>query len=254
VDSCSEATTVLLASLCREEYNKVSGLDNAKEIWDTLKIAHEGNTMTMITKMEPVEGELGKLTLKRGEEPTETYNKLKTLVNQIWNYGSTRRMDHDVVQLMLRSFIVLDPNLVHIIHENPRYTKIAPKETLGKFMSEFMMAKEARYIDDIANGTLPHYEPQPITLKAMANKEALPDKVAQIEVVGLNENEMALVIKRFKTALKGRKEYPNKNKSRGKRMCFKCGNSLARSLPEYVSYTHVCIYTSTIHRMYAIYA
>jgi hypothetical protein len=26
----------LLASLCRDEYNKVSGLDNAKQIWDTL--------------------------------------------------------------------------------------------------------------------------------------------------------------------------------------------------------------------------
>jgi hypothetical protein len=47
----AQATTVLLASLCREEYNKVSGLDNGKEIWDTIKIAHEGNDMTMITKM-----------------------------------------------------------------------------------------------------------------------------------------------------------------------------------------------------------
>jgi hypothetical protein len=26
----------LLASLCRDEYNKVSGLKNAKQIWDTL--------------------------------------------------------------------------------------------------------------------------------------------------------------------------------------------------------------------------
>ena len=34
-----------------------------------------------------------------------------------------------------------------------------------------------------------------------------------------------LVIKRFKTALKGCKEYPNKNKTRGKRSCFKCGKS-----------------------------
>jgi hypothetical protein len=33
-----QATTVLLASLCRDEYNKVSGLDNDKQIWDTLKI------------------------------------------------------------------------------------------------------------------------------------------------------------------------------------------------------------------------
>jgi hypothetical protein len=30
----AQATTVLLASLCRDEYHKVSGLDNAKQIWD----------------------------------------------------------------------------------------------------------------------------------------------------------------------------------------------------------------------------
>src|SRR5688572_12502247 len=34
---------------------------------------------------------------------------------------------------------------------------------------------------------------------------------------------MALIIKRFKTALKGRKGQPNKNKTKGKRSCFKCG-------------------------------
>jgi hypothetical protein len=80
----------LLSSLCREEYNKVSGLDNAKEIWDTLKIAHEGNTMTMITKMELIEGELGRFAMKWGEEPTEMYNRLKIQVKHLRNYGSTR--------------------------------------------------------------------------------------------------------------------------------------------------------------------
>jgi hypothetical protein len=79
----AHATTVLLASLCRDEYNKISGLDNAKEIWDTLKITHEGNDATMITKMELVEGELGWFALKRGKEPTDTYNRLKTLMNKI---------------------------------------------------------------------------------------------------------------------------------------------------------------------------
>jgi hypothetical protein len=87
------------------------------------------------------------------------------------------------------------------------------------------MTKEARYVDDIANGPLPLYEPQPVALKATSSKEALPNKVAQVEAVGLNEEKMALLNKRFKTTLKGRKEYPNKNKSRGKRSCFKCGKS-----------------------------
>jgi hypothetical protein len=116
----------LLASICRDEYNKVSGLDNAKKIWDTLKISHEGNDATMITKMELVEGELGIFAMKRGEEPIETYNMLKTMVNKIQSYGSTRWTDHDVVQLMLRSFTVIDPHLVNLIRENLRYTKMMP--------------------------------------------------------------------------------------------------------------------------------
>jgi hypothetical protein len=210
----AQATTVLLASLCRDEYNKVSGLDNAKQIWDTLKISHEGNDTTMITKMELVEGDLGRFAMIRGEEPTQTYNRLKTLVNKIRSYGSTRWTDHDVVRLMLRSFIVIDPHLVNLIRENPRYIKMTPEEILGKFVSGHMMVKEARYMDDALNGPLPIYEPHPVALKATSSREALPSKVAQVEAARLNEDKMALIIKCFKTALKGHKEYPNKNKTR----------------------------------------
>jgi hypothetical protein len=221
----AQATTVLLASLCRDEYNKVSGLDNAKQIWDTLKISHEENDATMITKMELVEGELGRFAMIRGEEPTQTYNRLKTLVNKIRSYGSTRWTDHNVVRLMLRSFIVIDPHLVNLIRENPRYTKMTPEEILEKFVSGRMMVKEARYVDDALNGPLPVYEPQPVALKATSSKEALPTKVAQVEAADLNEDEMALIIKRFKITLKGRKEYPSKNKTKGKCSCFKCGKT-----------------------------
>ena len=47
----SQATTILLASLSKEEYNKVQWLKNAKEIWDLLKTACEtlfgfGNWLT----------------------------------------------------------------------------------------------------------------------------------------------------------------------------------------------------------------
>jgi hypothetical protein len=221
----AQDTTDLLASLCREEYHKVSGLDNAKQIWDTLKISHEGNDTTIITKMELVEGELGRFAMIRGEEPTQMYNRLKTLANKIRIYGSTRWTDHDVVRLMLRSFTVLDPHLVNSIRENPRYTKMTPEEILGKFVSKRMMIKEARYVDEALNGPMPIYEPQTVALKATISREALPNKVAQVEAVELNEDEMALIIKRFKTALKGRKEYSNKNKAKRKRSCLKCGKT-----------------------------
>jgi hypothetical protein len=126
---------------------------------------------------------------------------------------------------MLRSFTIIDPHLVNLIRENPRYTKMKPGQILGKFVSGRLMVKEERYVDDIANGPLQVYKPQPVALKATSSKEALPNKVAQVEAFRLNEDEMVLVIKHFKTTLKGRKEYPNKNKSKGKRSCFKCSKS-----------------------------
>jgi hypothetical protein len=38
----SQATSILLASLCREKYNKVQGLKNAKEIWTSSKRRTKG--------------------------------------------------------------------------------------------------------------------------------------------------------------------------------------------------------------------
>jgi hypothetical protein len=54
----SQAASILITSLCREEYNKVQGLKSAKEIWDILKMAHKGDKVTKITKRETIEGEL----------------------------------------------------------------------------------------------------------------------------------------------------------------------------------------------------
>jgi hypothetical protein len=65
----SQATSILLASLCREEYNKVQGLRNAKEIWDVLITVHEGGEVTKITKREMIEGELGRFVLNKRDEP-----------------------------------------------------------------------------------------------------------------------------------------------------------------------------------------
>jgi hypothetical protein len=107
---------------------------------------------------------------------------------------------------MLRSFTVIDPHLVNLIRENPKYTKMTLDEILKKFVSRRMMVKEERYVDDALNGPLPIYEPQPVALKATSSRKVLPSKAAQVEAAGLNMVEMVLIIKRFKTVLKGRKE------------------------------------------------
>src|SRR5699024_3850803 len=103
----SQATTILLASLSREENNKVHGLETAKDIWDVLKTVHEGDEVTRITKRETIEGELGRFMLNQGEEPQAMYNWLKTLVNQVRNLRSTKWDDHEMVKV--RFLVFLNP-------------------------------------------------------------------------------------------------------------------------------------------------
>jgi hypothetical protein len=93
----------------------VQGLKNFKEIWDVLKMAHEGDEVTKITKRETIEGELCRFILNKGEEPQAMYNRLKTMANQVRNLGSTKWDDHEMVKVILRSLVFRNPTQVQLI-------------------------------------------------------------------------------------------------------------------------------------------
>jgi hypothetical protein len=99
----------------------MQGLKNTKEIWDVLKTAHEGDEVTKITKHETIEGELSRFVLKKGELPQAMYNRLKTMVNQVCNLGSTKWDDHEMVKVILRSLVFCNPTQVQLIRGDPIY-------------------------------------------------------------------------------------------------------------------------------------
>ncbi len=112
--------------------------------------------MTKITKRETIEGELGRFRLHNGEEPQHMYNRLKTLVNQVRNLGSKKWDDHEVVNVILRSLIFLNPTQVQLIRGDPRYTLMSPEEVIGKFVSFELMIKGSKKIID-HNGEEPQH-------------------------------------------------------------------------------------------------
>jgi hypothetical protein len=216
----SQATTILLASLSREEYNKVQGLKCAKEIWDVLKTTHEGDEVTKITKREMIEGELGRFMLHPGEEPQAMYNRLKTLVNQVRNLGSTKWDYHEMVKVILRSLVILNPTQVQLIRGDPRYKLMSPEEVIGKFVSFELMIKGSKKIIEQGASSTP--EMQPVAFKATEEKkEESTSSRLPIDASKLDNEEMALIIKSFRQILKQRrgKDY----KPRSKKVCYKCG-------------------------------
>jgi hypothetical protein len=185
----------------------VQGLKSAKEIWDDLKTTHEGDEVTKITKRETIEGELGRFMLHQGEEPQAMYNWLKTLVNQVCNLGSTKWDDHEMVKVILRSLVFLNPTQVQLIRGNPRYKLMSLEEVIGKFVSfELMIKGSKKIIEQGASSSVP--EAQPVAFKATEEKkeDSTPSRVP-IDASKLDNEEMALIIKSFRQI---------SNKGRGK--------------------------------------
>jgi hypothetical protein len=218
----SQATSILLVSLCREEYNKVQGLKNAKEIWDVLKTAHEGDEVIKITRRETIKGELGRFVLNKGEEPQAMYNQLKKMVNQVRNLGSTKWDDHEMVKVILRSLIFRNPTQVQLICRDPRYKQMSLKELIGKFVSFELMIKDSKHIVNLEQGATSTPEVQSVAFKATEEKkdESTPSRLP-IDASKLDNEEMALIIKSFRQILKQRKGKDYKPCS--KRVCYRCG-------------------------------
>jgi hypothetical protein len=198
-------------------------LKNAKEIWDVLKTAHEGDEVTKITKRETIEGELGLFVLNKGEEPQAMYNRLKAMVNQLRNLGSTKWDDHEMVKVILRSLVFRNPTQVQLICGDPRYKLMSPKEVISKFVSFQLMIKDSKHIVNLEQGATSTPEVQPVAFKAMEEKEESTSSRLPIDASKLDNEEITLIINSFRQILKQRrgKDY----KPRSKRVCYRCGKS-----------------------------
>jgi hypothetical protein len=198
----------------------VQGLKSAEEIWDVLKTVHEGDEVTKITKREKIEGELDRFMLNQVEKPQAMYNRLKTLVNQVRNLGSTKWDDHEMVKVIPGSLVFLNPTQVQLIHGDPRYKLMSPEEVIGKFVSFELMIKGSKQIIDRGATSTP--EVQPVAFKATEEKkEESTSSRLPIDASKLDNEEMTLIIKNFRQILKQRrgKDY----KPRSKKVCYKCG-------------------------------
>jgi hypothetical protein len=125
------------------------------------------------------------------------YNRLKTLVNQVCNLGSKKWDDHEMVKVILRSLIFLNPTQVQLIRGNPRYTLMTPKEVIGNFVSFEYMIKGSKKINELDDPSTS--EAQPVAFKATDEKkeESTPSR-QPIDASKLDNEEMALVIKSFR--------------------------------------------------------
>jgi hypothetical protein len=72
----AQAISILTSSVDKEEFNRVDGLDVAKDVWTTLWMAHEGSKPVRMAKMEMLEGQLNRFIMFDDETPQDMFNRL----------------------------------------------------------------------------------------------------------------------------------------------------------------------------------
>jgi hypothetical protein len=150
------------------------------------------------------------------------YNRLKTLVNQVRNLGSTKWDDHEMVKVILRSLVFRNPTQVQLIRGDPRYKQMSSEEVIDKFVSFELMIKDSKHIVNLEQGATSTPKVQPVAFKVTEEKkEESTSSRLPIDASKLDNEKMTLIIKSFHQILK---QWRGKDyKPLSKKVCYKCG-------------------------------
>ncbi|XP_077232351.1 uncharacterized protein LOC143869055 [Tasmannia lanceolata] len=83
----AKAMNALICALSPEEFNRVTNLQTAKEIWDLLEITHEGTNQVKESKLNYMFREYELFEMQPNETITEMYTRFSNLTNGLKGLG-----------------------------------------------------------------------------------------------------------------------------------------------------------------------
>src|SRR6266508_4687749 len=153
----AQAASIILASLSQEEFNKVNGLEVAKDIWDTLQVSHERDHKAKLGKIELLEGELEEFIMLKGETLQGLFDRFMVIVNKIRALGCEDWDDHKVTRRFLRAYQVKNMRLPQMIRDRDDYDEIKPHTLLGKLQRHEMADQAAiKAAERVPNAVMPN--------------------------------------------------------------------------------------------------
>jgi hypothetical protein len=134
----------------KEEFNQVDDLEEAKDVWTTLWIAHEGSKPVRKLKIDMLEVQLNKFVMFDDETPQDMFNHLKKLVNKAKTLGSKKWTDHMLTEHMMRAYTLMNYNVVILIHQDLTYKRMSSDDVLDRIMNYEMYIEEANHVKNLS--------------------------------------------------------------------------------------------------------
>ena len=210
----AQACDILFNGLCPEEFNKISRLENAKEIWDTLIDMHEGTDSVKESKLDVLQSQLDKFKMKDGEGVAEMYSRLALITNEIAGLGSEEMTDRFIIKKILRALDGKYDTVCTLIQMMPNYKDLKPTEVIGRIVAHEMSLKDKEELHNKSSG---------------AYKASSEAPTSSSEKQTFNE-ELSLMVKNFNKFYKSRskerssksRSYNDKRSFSRERNCYNC--------------------------------
>jgi hypothetical protein len=201
-----------------EEFNHVDSLEEAKDMWTTLRMAHEGSKPVRKVNIDMLEGQLNRFIMFDVEIPQDMFNRLKKLVNKANALVSKKWTDRMLTEHMMRTYIPMNYNVVALIHQDPTYKRISSDEVNHvKNLSKGITTSRKQEIAFKANKKSKNKQ----EVVENSSKEKEEEEEDNFEC---DDEDMALFMKKLKKYIKKKKlrKRDKKLKTTTKRICYNC--------------------------------
>ena len=125
-----------------KEFNKISRLENAKEIWDSLIDMHEGTESIKESKLHVLQSQLDKFKMKDGEGVAEMYSRPALIINEIAGLGSVEMTEKFIIKKILRALDGKYDTMCTLIQMMPNYKDLKPTEVTGRNVAHEMLLQQ----------------------------------------------------------------------------------------------------------------
>ncbi|EOY31699.1 Uncharacterized protein TCM_038764 [Theobroma cacao] len=136
-----KAINTLHCALTPTEFNKVSSCTTAKQVWEKLRIIHEGTSQVKESKIALLTHSYEMFKMEHGEDITSMFDRFTNITNKLSQLGKLIP-EHELVKRLLRSLPKSWKPKVTVIREAKDLNIITLNEICGSLLTHELELKE----------------------------------------------------------------------------------------------------------------
>ncbi|XP_070018932.1 uncharacterized protein [Nicotiana sylvestris] len=142
----AKAKKCLVCGLSPDEYSRIQSCTTAKEIWDTLQVAHEGTPQVKRSRGTLLYSQYENFTMKDGETIKEMYTRFTTLTNEFKSLGRVILEEDKVEKILTRVLPVAWESKITAIQESKNMATLRLDELIRNLTS-YELRRQTRKMD-----------------------------------------------------------------------------------------------------------